>query len=310
MALAREDGQWALEKFLDCVPQTVELAYHRLPAGDPVRDGVPTAIALLHERLSNPLLLLDAGSPLNRRLDTLEGLRELFGNEPSPFAHQLDVDTVDDGLTIAVPGRYSTSLFFRPARYGDDERSRLLRRTAVSRTTTLLSQSLEWLRGEECAQLVARMRPGTLPTGAYEANPQASVPDLVTTVADHLHLPTDAAAYYLQLLALPQPTDRDVRQWNGWKPAQLRKAATTLLEAGLVVTDRRARAGRKVFLPGPWATGARKYVTAMEVWKAELLGCTLSPDRSQVTTPPPLNQTLPTLFTTAWQRVAAGNGPR
>jgi hypothetical protein len=104
------------------------------------------------------------------------------------------------------------------------------------------------------------------------------------------------------------PSDRNVRRWNAWTPARHKAAAAELLARGLVVEDRRARAGRTLFLPGPWAHG-KKPLPPMESWKAPLVGAQLSADGTAVRAFELFPGTLPELFTEAWRLVARGEGP-
>ena len=83
-----------------------------------------------------------------------------------------------------------------------------------------------------------------------------------------------------------------------------------LVDRGLAVADKRARAGRQVFLPGGWAPAREKFYQPIEVWKADLHGLRLGYD-GRVEDPLPLPaRTLPELFAEAWARVEAGEGPR
>ena len=86
-------------------------------------------------------------------------------------------------------------------------------------------------------------RPGPDPLGAR---------NLVAEAAEAHGLGADAAALYLMLLALPDPTDRNCARWTGWKPARLKAARAELAATDLVVEAKRARAGRTLFLPGGW----------------------------------------------------------
>ncbi len=90
-----------------------------------------------------------------------------------------------------------------------------------------------------------------LPAG-WEQHPARSVPHLVERCARHHGLGEDAAALYLMLLALPDPTDRRVKEWTGWKPARFKAATAELAATPLVVRASRDRAGRALFVPGPW----------------------------------------------------------
>ncbi|MCX5008898.1 hypothetical protein OHB05_40960 [Streptomyces sp. NBC_00638] len=111
-----------------------------------------------------------------------------------------------------------------------------------------------------------------------------------------------------ELLLLPAPSDRNVRRWNAWTPARHKAAAADLVARGLVVEDRRARAGRTLFLPGPWAH-AKKPLPSTETWKAPLIGARLSADGNEVSAFELLPGTLPELFTEAWRLVRGAQGP-
>jgi hypothetical protein len=143
------------------------------------------------------------------------------------------------------------------------------------------------------------------PPGRYPHDPSVSVPDLVDEAAGTHGLSTGAAAYYLQLLALPDPTDKRVLEWNGWSAATLRAARTALAATDLVVEARRERAGRSLFLPGGWLP-LKAPNLPVEAWK-QGLGLRLEggpSGRVLVTVP------VPDLFRTAWARVAGGDPPR
>lgn len=100
--------------------------------------------------------------------------------------------------------------------------------------------------------MLARAADTPVPPGGYELNPALSVPELVAEAVAALGVRADAAALYLQLLALARPTDQNVRRWNGWTPARHKAVQAELVDAGAVETGRRARAGRTAFVPGPW----------------------------------------------------------
>ncbi|MEU1791294.1 hypothetical protein ABZ553_36570 [Streptomyces sparsogenes] len=313
------DARWDVVRFqerLHTVVPYLSWVYAELPAGDPVRDGAPGLVRLLLERLDHPGLLLRAGRPAAGVGRTVADLHERFGFRPYAGPERLDVASIDDGLTVVTDGvvdrrgyRSPPRLYFRPAYHGDDERSRTLAAAMSDSGGSLEDLPLvEWLRGPACARIVERIESAPLPVGAYEANPAASAPEVVARVAGSLGVEEDPAALYLQLLALPAPTDRNVRVWNGWKADRHQKAAAVLVERGLVVEDKRPRAGRKVFLPGEWIHAKKPY-QPMEAWKAELIGVRRSYN-GRLENPLPLpTRTLPELFGQAWALVENGSGP-
>jgi hypothetical protein len=128
-----------------------------------------------------------------------------------------------------------------------------------------------------------------------------SVPDLVKEAVERLGVGEDAAAYYLQLLALPDPYDRNVPVWLGWKASRLKAAQKELTDAGHVLAAKRERAGRPVFLPGGWLAN-KAPSPPFETWKAPLY---LRHNNLTLVTMP-----VPELFRTAWARVTSGDAPR
>ncbi|MFJ5775349.1 hypothetical protein [Streptomyces sp. NPDC093094] len=232
-----------------------------------------------------------------------------------------DAETVAESVFAGLVWAYADLPAGDPVREGAPEVVRQLRTVldgrdsparvlyaGLSRGHHRDGRRLDWLTDGPCDRLLARVTAGGLPAGCYESDPRACVPGLVDEVAAALGLPEDAAALYLQLLALPVPSDRNVRRWNAWTPARHRAAAARLTESGLVVEDRRARAGRTLFLPGPWAR-AKKPLPPMETWKAPLLAARLDAARSEVTSVGLLPDTLPELFARAWRSVRDGKGP-
>ncbi|GIJ61110.1 hypothetical protein [Virgisporangium aurantiacum] len=150
------------------------------------------------------------------------------------------------------------------------------------------------------AELMESVRADTGRTG-WAQDPTTEVPDLVAEVATRHGLGADAAAYYLQLLALGDPTDRNVQRWTGWAPARLKKARAELVTAELVVEAKRDRAGRTAFLPGGW-----RKTPGVEEWKVP------GNDEGIDTLAPLVAPCRPVaaLFRAAWQRVLDGDPPR
>lgn len=156
-----------------------------------------------------------------------------------------------------------------------------------------------YLMSTECEALVARLRKTPVAEGAYELDPNASVPKLVAEARDALAVSDDAAALYLQLLALPHPTKRLVTQVNAWTSARYEKAAAELVKKKWVVEGKRERAGRSVFLPGSWD---KLLGVAMEGYKLALYD-TLSFDEPMLTVAPH------EAYARAWARWKGGDRP-
>ncbi len=121
---------------------------------------------------------------------------------------------------------------------------------------------------------------------------------------------THSARLFLQLLALPSPTKAAIQRWNGWTGTVLARAAKPLVDAGLGIAAQRRRAGRDVFLGGPWTTLPAPDLP-VEAWKLEMYGASMLPDGSVAK---PLDRLVPMrpiheLFTQAWARWEAGDRP-
>ncbi|GGT73362.1 hypothetical protein [Actinomadura citrea] len=283
-----------LQNLIEAVLLGLRWSYEELPAGDPVREGAPAAYDLLLQRLANPGLLLPA-CLFDVKAQGLDAITSRFGTVPHSGPSELTVDYVDDGLTVAslVARQRLANLFFRPALYGVDGRTeRLAEVVDASRNSRHAFERVRLLRGRGAQAMAHRIRSGALPEGAYEADPSASAPSLVEEAVGRLDVPPDSAALYLQLLALDEPTDRNVRKWNRWTPARLRKAADPLVARNLVIRSEQAREGRKIFLPGPRTQGP----PPQEAWKADMKTAADAEDPHN----PFAWRPLPDRFTYAW----------
>ena len=155
---------------------------------------------------------------------------------------------------------------------------------------------------DEIADALVNAHPGCA------CDPLVSAPEVVSAAAKSLGVPEDSARYWLQILALIFPSDKNVESWNSWSKKQRLAAAAPLLEAGLLVEAKRARAGRSLFLPGGWQEASTPH-KPMEVWKApfyDLTDATKVTPRHDVVVPlVPLGR----LFEDAWQRYVDGDVP-
>lgn len=141
-------------------------------------------------------------------------------------------------------------------------------------------------------------------------DPRTVLPDLVTEVAAELGVSAEAATYYLQLLTLAEPSDRNVRAWNGWKTKQITDAGAELLAKELVVEGKRERAGRSFFLPGGWTKVLNGL--PMETWKLEPYRGHVPEGESQAwldLVRPLAPRPLELMFAAAWERSRGDDGP-
>uniref|UniRef100_A0AAU2K5I6 DNA-binding protein n=1 Tax=Streptomyces sp. NBC_00049 TaxID=2903617 RepID=A0AAU2K5I6_9ACTN len=271
---------------------------HRLPAGDPVRAALPPALTAVRQRLAAPELLIEMGHytslPDFRKAagtptETGEGY-ERYGavvmathdNQPKPALYPALLDS-----TGSDP--------YLPALRGEDQRpsgaETALRAAHDPRFAALLADPGAPVAGETDAD-------GTW----WPQDPNRSVPDLVAEVSATHGLGADAAALYLALLAMPDPTDRNTARWTGWKPARLKAARAELAATDLVVSAGRSRAGRSLFLPGAW-TEMSSPTLPVEQWKLPMYGV------------PVLGVLVPgepaaDLYRRAWKRIQEGDVPR
>jgi hypothetical protein len=208
-------------------------------------------------------------------------------------------DSRDVGaFVLFVTGAAPARVHIRPARIDPDADAGLLALLDDSARQTY--RRVRFLR-DEAGALAERVLDTPVAGGSWEANPAAAAPALVGEVAAATGLGAAAAALYLQLLAAPDPTVRHIREWNGWDGPAFDRAAGELVRRGLAVRARRPRAGRDLFLPGPWEELKAPDLPA-EAWRLRLYG---GRPLGRLLALRPLHQ----LFEEAWRLVVAGDGP-
>ncbi|CAM5483755.1 hypothetical protein GCM10010329_67830 [Streptomyces spiroverticillatus] len=297
------------------------LAY-TLPYGHPLRAHLPAGLAVLRERLADPRLVLElgldwteSGHSIGPAIRTAHGLPESGGAEADGLVR------AGTALLLAPAHRDYERLLIRPAGLAgpDDPAFGLVAGTVGAHSTGDLF-ALRALLGEEAEALVSAGAPGGAPasTGASDGSPASvdasgdpahhpgqdptrTVPGLVAEAGDALGLGADAAALYLMLLALPDPTDRNIVRWTEWKPARIKKACAELAATDLVVEAKRSRAGRTLFLPCGWLERSAPGLP-LETWKERLY-----PVTGSTRTLPDLP--VPALYAAAWARVRGGDAP-
>ncbi|MCX2182744.1 DNA-binding protein [Streptomyces sp. SKN60] len=299
---APADAPFTSEVLAGSMSLTAWLA-HRLPAGDPVRAALPSALTAVRQRLAAPELLLSAGHYVS-----LADFRKVAG---APTETAPDHERYGAVLLATQDGQPRPAV--RPALLdstGSDPYLVALR--GADQQPSGVETALRRAHDPAFARLLAD--PGAPAAGAaddegmwWPQDPSRSVPGLVAEVAEARGLGADAATLYLMLLAMPDPTDRNTARWTGWKPARLKAARAELAETDLVVSAVRARAGRSLFLPGAWAEQSAP-VLPVEQWKLPMYGVATG-------SRPMLGALVPTepaaeLFARAWQRILDGDLPR
>ncbi|MFF5448021.1 DNA-binding protein [Streptomyces sp. NPDC012888] len=276
---------------------------HRLPAGDPHRAALPSALTALRARLAAPGLLLAYGHYVD-----LAQFRVAAG---TPTETTPEYERYGAVFLSTHDGRPQPAV--RPALLdstGSDPYLAALR--GEDQRPGALETALRLARDPAFARLLAD--PGAPVAGEagpdgtwWPQDPSRSVPGLVAEASAEHGLGTDAAALYLMLLAMPDPTDRNTARWTGWKPARLKAARAELAATDLVVSGDRRRAGRTLFLPGGWADLASPGLP-VEEWKLPMFG-PVGHGRpvlgALVPHEPPAE-----LYARAWQRTGAGDRPR
>ncbi|MGW4241434.1 hypothetical protein [Nocardia sp. NPDC004722] len=226
--------------------------------GDPGCRGVIELHDRLHARLRAPKLLVVPDQP--------DRAAELFGPDTYPLRDHV---IYDDGLIVAESHPWRSATFLRPAALSDPDALARSLRTCADHALTELADTIhrEATLVTGLSSLIERAADTPVAVGRFEADPQQSAPELVAKASAALGVGLDAAALYLQLLTLPRPTDRNLRRWNGWTSARHKKTQAELVDRRLVVEDKRARAGRTAFIPGPWTEKLAKPHLPLETAK-------------------------------------------
>ncbi|MEV0196172.1 DNA-binding protein, partial [Nonomuraea sp. NPDC050691] len=284
-----QDSGFDADTLVAVVPMMAWLA-HRLPAGDPVRAALPAALAAVRDRLAAPELVLD----LDRYID-LPAYQKVAG-APTETGEGF----VRYGSLILPTADHRPAPGIRVALLdGDDP---YLRALLGTEEPFAAETALRMARDPRFEALLADAGGEEGGEEWWPQDPTRSVPDLVAEAAATHGLGADAAALYLVLLAMPDPTDRNVARWTGWKPARLRAARAELAATDLVIEANRRRAGRSLFLPCGWTEPAAPSLP-VEQWKLSLFQpC---PGAPLVPLEPAAD-----LYARAWGRVREGDLPR
>jgi hypothetical protein len=300
---------------------SIAMLTYGLPVGDPARNKMGDVYQALLNALKNPGLMLEAGTRYEGEPQKIRQLLKLVESHVGKPKKQDSFQVADDGLmSIGIePERFLIA--FRPANASTKAQSdRLTNQLAAFFSNASdddiesnldIVKDLKLIRSPEFLDLTKRISATPVAAGSYESNPIHSAPGVVQQIVKKYRLSEEAAVYYLQLLTLADPTDKNIALWNGWTTATLKKRAGELIDAKLVMEASRSRAGRKYFLPGGWEDLKAPHLP-IETWKMPLFH--LTRDNFQRATPP-LGRILPlepvhSLFAKAWKRILDGDTPK
>ena len=292
-----------------------------LPVGHSSLEKLQPLYEALVKALSNPNLLIEANASYLWELEDDKARKNLIAAVYGKLKRQKGILIADDGTAVATLTNNMAHRAFRPAKLAkaaDYQKAQQQLDASVTKEYVQRCDAI-WLtklvREKNFSTIVSRLQSTKVAEGQYETNPVHSCPALIKKVAKKAakskELSDEGATYYLQLLCLPDPTDRNVKIWNNWTAATLKKASNELLESNLVLEAKRARAGRKLFLPGGWEALKAPHLP-LETWKLPLFNMYRDThDRATPVLPliVPL-QPVHTLFEAGWKRITSGDEPR
>lgn len=302
-----DSGDFFSAEVVASVAQLIPYLNVTLPVGDPYRQAVPALHAAVMERLSNPEFLL----PLGSRDEENESKRaalidQIGGKKITVLGHgKEERQGRDNGLLLAVEGGYDDVSYAVRTASLKTQRATLLPQLKAAMDDDEMyglegARAAYWLFSKECEELVQRITKSPVPEGSYEANPLLSAKATVAKLKEAIGESDEAATLYLQMLALPNPTKKQLLLFNGWKPGQYDAAAAALVKKKLLSEGKRERAGRDVFLPGGWEKKSRGI--SMETYKLASFDA-VSFDEPTVTV------ALHTLYSRAFARWSSGEKP-
>lgn len=292
------------------------LNYH-LPVGDAVRNDVPAIHQATLKCLKSPKLLVDfVQRSFYESDDETIGKKTMEKILGKKSKKHLDGWIADEGLLVGHAEGTMVRLAVRPAKLKTEKDSDRLRQMygllfdEEDSFENRALESLQQIRSKGYQEICNRIKKTPVPDNQYESNPNFSVPDLVSEVEKKHKLSPEAAALYLQFLALPDCTTANVKLWNDWTTGAFNKAAKELSKKKLVLEAKRSRAGRSYFLPGGWEALKLPHLP-IETWKLPLFEITRNAGGQLETPLPRILPLVPVheLFQTAWTRTQSGDAP-
>jgi hypothetical protein len=289
---------------------------HDLPVGDVWRSYAARSATTLAQQLAQENSILAWSSCTEEDEHRFALIKDLPTLQmPADENGHHDVTVYDAGAVIVSTAHIMNGLpsiwhfFLRTRRFEEESVMRTVADSFVNPNDGF-APLMKWFVTERAHTFFASLARPTIAEGSWEQNPLLSVPQLTSEVASSLELSSDAAALYLQLLALPEPTTTNLRKWNNWTPKKINSVAGPLVVRGLLVEATRTGSGRDYFLPGGWLE-MRSPAIGIESWKRDLFLISHEPggkQRSFLGRVLPLDP-IPMLFRKAWERYQSGDKP-
>ncbi len=317
-----------IDAVLPSLPAAIALLNYRLPHGDTARKKLPALIDAVRKYLDDPNVVLPMGcsrtEPYGANQTTdVDGTIEKFSAMVAKCDQTADgFYRFDSGLVMGAVMPPAADLWFRPAKLLSEKDHAALH-VAAALTFDWETDGTEHLQfagmvGSMRSEEMTRIREvnrddsklAAIANGAWEQDPRVSAQATVREVMKQLPLSEEAAVFYLQLLSLHDCTSVNVKTWNAWTTAQLKTATSELVDGEHVVTAKRGRAGRDVFLPGGWEP-LKLPNLPIETWKLPMFGHQNTDQlrggsASLIVCP----RSVGDQFRLAWQRVVDGDPPK
>ncbi len=298
------------DSWIEATIRTMAMLAHDRPIGDQWRGHAAAGVVSLLQKLDHQSLVIawsETELPNKALKELAADLAVVSTSDTLRVYDSGDIVVVNANDWSEKPNVWK--FYLRPSKFEDSSPARTLADSFVEQSSSIPSL-LRWLYSHRSLNFIRGLMESVVVEGDYEHNPSASLPDLVSTVAVELDVSVEAAAFYLQVLTLSEPTTANVRKWNGWTAKQVTVVGSVLVEKGLLVSAKRAGSGRDLFLPGAWVE-MRSPAIGIEDWKTPMYA--LAPQEGAKRTSYlgrvlPLDP-IPALFTQAWERWMSGDRP-
>ncbi len=302
------------------VAKGIAIINYRLPVGHSVRRQIPKVVESVREFLDSPDSLLPIGqfhfgfdaqkTDIETAIGKLATTMGKFEKDSSSI-YRCATDTFI--LATIPPNAHG---YFYPSKLKTlKDLQRLdgvlqpLRQTDYCDSSMKTPHFAVSMRSDGMTGLMECNREPKIDEGLWEQHTLHSVPALVTECSKKLKIDEMAAALFLQILALPDPTSANLKLWNGWNAKQIQSSGAQLLQKELLVEAKRERAGRELFLPGGWEP-LKAPNLPIETWKLSMFGYeNTEPLRGGMAEFIVFEGPIASMFEMAWNRWKTGDVP-